>query len=74
MADFIDTIITACVGALIGVILICSVLIPTVTKQMNNIDSTYAGLITLVVTIVIIGLAIAVIRQFGVVKGSDEER
>lgn len=69
----IDKTITSAIAAGLGVILVCSFVIPIVVKMLGNIANiglssgdlaTYSTLIGLVVIMTIIGLIVAVIRGF----------
>lgn len=69
----IDKTITSAIAAGLGVILVCSFVIPIVSKMLGSIAdvglssgdlATYSTLIGLVVIMTIIGLIVAVIRGF----------
>ena len=72
----LDKVITGCVAAGLGSILVCSFVIPTVANMLGNltaakypeVDSSdldmWRTLIALVVMMAIIGLIIAIVRGF----------
>lgn len=67
-SDKIDTVVGACIAAALGVIMICSVLIPIVTGQLDLLTSDesakYGALIGVVVIMTIVGLIISIVRHF----------
>lgn len=69
----IDKTITSAIAAGLGVILVCSFVIPIVVKMLGQIQdiglnsadlATYTTLIGLVVIMTIVGLIVAVVRGF----------
>lgn len=66
--DRVDGLITTIVGAVLGLILICSFAIPTVTDQIGNLTADqadqYGSLLGLVLIFMIIGLILYVIRRY----------
>ncbi len=72
----LDKVITGCIAAGLGSILVCSFVIPTVANMLGNLTQTnyphvqktdldmWKALIGLVVVMAIIGLIIAIVRGF----------
>ena len=67
MDDKMDNIIGASVAALVGIIFVCSVVIPVAMDQIGSLTGDamqYAPLLSVVIIIVIVGLVIGVIRFY----------
>lgn len=74
MADKLDTVISACIAGVVGMILLCSMVIPIAVQQIGSIEdipgisssdaSAWTGLLSVVVIMLIVGLIIAVIRHY----------
>lgn len=72
----LDKVITGCVAAGLGAIMVCSFVIPVVSKMLGSLTGdaisgfksgdvdTWKALIALVVMMTIIGLIIAIVRGF----------
>ena len=77
MGDKIDTTINSVTAAIIGVVLVCSALIPIAVGQLDFLDtlgegvSQYASLISVVVIVTIVGLIIGVIKTY---SGGQSDR
>ena len=67
MDDKMDNIIGASVAALVGIIFVCSVVIPVAMDQIGSLTGDamqYAPLLSVVIIMVIVGLVIGVIRFY----------
>lgn len=67
MADKIDSIIEACLAALIGIIIVCAVVIPVGLDQIGTLTgeaAQYAPLLSVVIIMVILSIIVGVIRYF----------
>lgn len=71
MGDRLSEIIDSSTAALVGIVLICSAVIPTGLKFINDLNSSsvegasnYVPLLEVVITICIIALIIGVLRTF----------
>lgn len=67
MDDKMDDIIGASVAALVGIIIVCSVVIPVAMDQIGSLTGDamqYAPLLSVVIIMVIVGLVIGVIRFY----------
>lgn len=67
MDDKMDAIIGASVAALVGIIIVCSVVIPVAMDQIGSLTGDamqYAPLLSVVIIMVIVGLVIGVIRFY----------
>lgn len=67
MADKIDSIIEACLAALIGIIIVCAVVIPVGLDQIGTLTGAaaqYAPLLSVVIIMVILSIIVGVIRYF----------
>lgn len=80
MGDKINEITNNMSALIIGVVLLCSAVIPIAVAQINGLSSitstavsiqTYQTLIGVAITMAILGLVIITIRQY---KGRKEER
>lgn len=72
MADKIDSILNSSTAALIGIIMLASVVIPVGVSQISGLTgdaAEYAPLLSVVIMMAIVGLIIGVVRYFG---GSKE--
>ena len=67
MGDKIDNILETSIAAVIGILMICSLVIPVGWDQIQSLGSGYDqwnGLLEVVIVMVIIGLIIAIVRYF----------
>ncbi len=74
MADKLDTVIGAAVAGVVGVILLCSMVIPIAVQQIHGLSSipnitsdqvnSFSSLLGVVIIMLIVGLIIAIIRHY----------
>lgn len=67
MGDKVDNILETSIAAVIGILMICSLVIPVGVDQIMSLTGDYAQwnpMLLLVITMVIIGLVIAIVRYF----------
>lgn len=74
MADKLDTIISACIAGIVGIILLCSVAVPISVNQIASLSSItgitssqlsqYESMAGIVVIMLFVGLIVAIIRHF----------
>ena len=67
MGDKVDNILETSIAAVIGILMICSLVIPVGWDQIQSLGEGYDqwnGLLEIVIVMVIIGLIIAIVRYF----------
>lgn len=67
MADKIDSIINTSVATLIGIIMLCSVVIPIALGQINAMPESAAEFVTIlkvVIYMAVVGLLVGIVRYF----------
>lgn len=67
MADKIDSIINTSVATLVGIIMLCSVVIPIALTQINAMPegaSEFVTILKVVIYMAVVGLLVGVVRYF----------
>ena len=75
MSGKIDNILESSIAALLGIIMVCALVIPVGVEQIGSLTGTnmdqWNSLLYLVITMLVVGLIIGVIRYF---SGSSGKR
>lgn len=73
MGDKIDNILESSIAALLGIVMVCALVIPVGVEQISSLTGTnmdqWNSLLYLVITMLVVGLMIGVIRYFSSSSG-----